>query len=171
MVVDAVLHPDPGVILSERGGRKPEYFDAAVRDRGGETNRVEHSATTKDRHKRLTTNVLGMNGTEDRFNHSRVVLGHFAAGNHETWSPFKSTGVRVEERLHPRPTCGVGGVKSTIKDGQDSMAALGKQIDPPVRLWTEGVITEDHNMTSWDLQIALEQTRTHDEAPAFLASS
>ena len=51
------------------------------------------------------------------------------------------------------------------------MAALGKQIDPPVRLWTEGVITEDHNMTSWDLQIALEQTSTHDEAPAFLASS
>jgi hypothetical protein len=65
----------------------------------------------------------------------------------------------------------VGDVKSSVKDGQNSMAAFGKQVDPLVRLWTKGIITKHHNMTAWNLQVALEQTRTHDVAPAFLASS
>ena len=63
------------------------------------------------------------------------------------------------------------GIKSTVKHGQDPMTTFRKQIEPPVRLRTKGIITEDHDMTAWDLDIALEKTRTHDVAPAFLASS
>ena len=51
------------------------------------------------------------------------------------------------------------------------MATLGKQIDPAVRLRTKGIITEDHDMATWDLQVTLEEIRIHDEVPAFFASS
>ena len=81
--IDAVLHADAGVALTQSRGGHAHETDSPVGGGRGETDRIEERTAADGEDVGVTANLIGLDGCEGGFDHSRVLLGRFAPGQHQ----------------------------------------------------------------------------------------
>ena len=100
VLVHAVLDAHARVVLGQRGGGHSDEAQAAMDDRRGEANHVQHAAAADGNDKTLAVQVQVAHGPHGVAHGGPAGLGRFAAGNHRGRSAqFQLAGPRVEVLL------------------------------------------------------------------------
>ena len=94
--VDAVLHPDRGVVLREHGRGHANQAHAAMRGCGRKPGDVQHRPAADGDDVGMTAECRAVDGLEQPFDLCRIVLGLLASrDDHEPVRPARApTGVR-----------------------------------------------------------------------------
>ena len=79
--VDAILHPDRGVVLREHGRGHANQTNAAMRGCGRKPGDVQHRPAADRDDVGVTAECRGVDGLEQPFDLCRIVLGLLASGD------------------------------------------------------------------------------------------
>ena len=123
--VDAVFHADTRVVLPEHSRRHADLAQAAVDERGGETDGVHDRAASDDDDKGMAIHAAIEEQAHEALDVREVVLHRLAAGDDlRRAGEFQPRGVRREVSLHLLRELRHGGGDMRVDEDERAMAAV-----------------------------------------------